>query len=383
MSPLLHIFLYVSFGIILYFFCKKLYNVPNSEFWKLASFIIIIFALIEGIRYGRGVDYYSYKYRYEHLGIEEEPQILFKWIMQCLTTLGANYVVAFISYSLLFVWGVFFYIHRSYSKNECCWMYFFALVSMTLSAESMIRQYIAQAFIFFALPYIGDKKHIWIFFIYALCAILIHSGVAIQIPVLLLSFYLIHKTLNWKIWCILLFISYYLLPEGYLVNQSIGLLQKLHLDSVLGFENVSHYIDDSDRWLGEDSVLDAAKQSFLTMSLQFIFEFSVIFSSCNILKKNPNHKVLFLFNIAAIGFILCRLFHGYEIFTRMFQQLYIYWFVPVGFVAINLSRNIINKNRKQSPYIKYAFYLICLYQFFYWGRFVFLFPKAMFFWDKV
>lgn len=383
MSSFIHIIAYIILVFSFYFFCEEIIkNKYRKSFWPIAFIPIIAYSIIEGCRYGRGVDYIPYAYRFTHLNILEEPQILFYGLMKLLKDLGFDTVGAFVTYSFLFITGTFFFIKNTYNRNEAQWMYLFAFLAMTIKAESMIRQYIAQPFIFASIPFILRKK-----LIYATCLILvainIHTGVLIQVPFIICSYFLIKKTLNWKIWTIMLFIVYYILPNGILVSTFTNVLSNSNLDKIIASEHVMHYIEDSDRWLGEDSVLSGAEQSFATMTLQFLFEACIIYSSYKLLAKYPNQKILFAFNISVIGFILCRSFHGYEIFTRMMDQLYIYWFIPVGysFYILNKEKSAYNKI-KNLINIKVTLLIICTYQTLFWSRFIFLNPEAKFFWDK-
>lgn len=385
MSPVLHIIAYIILLSIFYNFSKN--NIKDkyrNSFWLIAIIPIIVFSLVEGCRYGRGVDYLSYVYRFEHINPLDEPQVLFLWLMQLLSSIGFDSVGAFITYSFIFITGTFFFIKNTYDKDNAQWIYLFAFLAMTLRAENFVRQFIAQPFIFASIPFIFKRK--WIpAVLLILAAINIHTGVLIQVPLIICSYFLIKKTFNWKIWILMLFFAYYVIPNGILVSAFTNLLSILHLDSLIASDHVMHYIEDSDRWLGEDSILETAAQSFLTMTLQFIFEASVIYSSYKLLIKYPNQKVLFAYNIAVAGFILCRLFHGYEIFTRMMWQMYMYWFIPVGysFYAINKERILYKNKMKEMMKIKGTLILLCFYQFMFWARFIFLNPEAKFFWDNI
>ncbi len=385
MSPFLHILLYIILISVFYSFSKNIINIKyRNSFWIIALIPILTYSLIEGCRYGRGVDYFSYAYRFEHINPLDEPQIIFLGLMNFLDFIGFDSVGAFITYSFLFILGTFFFIKNTYKYDEAQWIYFFALLAMTLRAESMIRQFVAQPFIFASIPFIFRRK--WLpAALLILVAINIHTGVIIQVPLIICSYFLIKKTLNWKLWVIMLFIVYYVLPTGILVPVFTNILSALHLDGLIASEHVMHYIENSDRWLGEGSILEAAEQSIFTMTLQFLFEVSVIYSSYKLLMKYPNQKVLFAYNITVVGFILCRLFHGYEIFTRMMGQMDLYWFIPVGYSFIILFKDKISSDfrLKELLKIKMALFLLCFYQFMYWSRFIFFNPEAMFYWDKV
>lgn len=384
MSSVLHIIAYIILISIFYYFSKN--NIKDKYrnlFWLIAIIPIVVFSLVEGCRYDRGADYLYYTYRFEHINPLDEPQIIFLGLMQLLKFLGFDSVGAFITYSFLFITGTFLFIKKTYNRDEAQWMYFFALIAMTLRAESMIRQYIAQPFIFASIPFIFNRK--WIpAVLFILAAINIHTGVLIQVPLIICSYFLIKKTFNWKIWMLMLFFAYYVIPNGILVSAFTNLLSILHLDSIIASDHMMHYIENSDRWLGEGSILEAAEQSFFTMTLQFLFEASVIYLSYKLLMKYPNQKVLFAYNITVVGFILCRLFHGYEIFTRMMGQMDLYWFIPVGYSFYILFKDKISSDfrLKELLKIKMALFLLCFYQFMYWSRFIFLNPEAMFIWDK-
>ena len=75
---------------------KSIHN-KSAEYWKMAVIPIIIFSLIEGMRYARGVDYIVYLYKYIYAldsFFEDEP--LFMFFNGVLKQLGLPYWGAFI-----------------------------------------------------------------------------------------------------------------------------------------------------------------------------------------------------------------------------------------------------------------------------------------------
>lgn len=377
MSSIEHIILYLILFIVFYFFSKNSkIHIKTSHFIISCIIPILTFILIEGSRYGRGNDYLPYKYRYEHLNFLEEPQILFYSLMKFLHELNFSYVGAFRTYALIFIIGVIFFIRKSFKIKEAQWMYLSAIFALLLKMEFMIRQYIAMPFIFCFIYFLFNKK--WLQAI--LCIIIangIHSGTLFGVPFILVSYFFVKRTIHFKYSIIILFATYYIIPNGIFTNLATELLGALHLDAILASDHLTHYIEESDRWLGEGSYLIASQQSFLTMTLQFLFESSVITVGYYALKNRPNQRVLCLYNITIMGFVFCRLFHGFEIFNRMFDQLAIYWFVPVGYAFSIYFKQSILKNH---------IYLCCtiiliLYLSFFWGRYIFLQPNAIFYWN--
>lgn len=377
MSSLEHITLYLFLFIVFYVFSKNSKTHIKTFHFIISCIIpILTFVLIEGSRYGRGNDYLSYKYRYEHLNFLEEPQILFYSLMKFLHELNFTYVGAFRTYALIFIIGVIFFIRKSFNNKEAQWMYLFAIFALLLKMEFMIRQYIAMPFIFCLIYFIFEKKWLQAF----VCVIIangIHSGTLFGIPCIIISYFFIKRTIHFKYSVFILFFTFYIIPNGIFTNLATQTLEALHLNTILATDQFAHYVEESDRWLGEGSYLEASQQSIVTKTLQFLFESSIIIIGYYALKSRPNQRILCLYNLAILGFVLCRLFHGFEIFNRMFDQLDIYWFVPTGYAFSLYFKQIRRKNYTYSI----CTIILILYLIMYWGRYIFLQPDAIFYWN--
>lgn len=88
-------------------------------------------------------------------------------------------------------------------------MYFFAILSMLVLHENLIRQFVGMPFIFIAVHFMFEKK--WSKMIIALlCANLIHSGTILHFRLLLFLLFF-HLKIKAEIALLLLSVSYYLL----------------------------------------------------------------------------------------------------------------------------------------------------------------------------
>lgn len=378
MSPIDHILLYVLLFSVFYFFAKNSKHCKTEkDFWKLALIPILCFVIIEGCRYGRGQDYPAYKYRFEHITPTEEPQKLFLLLMQTLDAIGFNYIGAFMTYALIFITGTIFFIRKTFNRDEAQWMYLFILCSMLIYSESMIRQYIAMPFMFISLGCIYKKN--WLMMIISLIIVCgIHSGAMVSIPFFLFFYFLYKKVLPIKIVITLLFFAYYIISAGAFSSIGIQILGALNITQFLGNDNLTHYIEDSDRWLGADSYIDATEQTFITKALQFIFDSSILIATYKVLQIKQERLITTFYNIISVGFILNRLFFGYEIFARMTGQLYIFWFIPLSYsIYIYGKLKFQCDKNKLKPYI----ILALLYQIMFYARFIFLNPKVKFIWS--
>lgn len=386
MSSIEHIILYFLFFLTLFYFCykSKRGTYQNKQLAETALIIFfILFTIIEGSRYGRGPDWLAYKYRFEYLDLYE-PQKGFLGYMLLLKSLGFNYVLYYMTNASLFIIGLFYFIKKTYLLVERRWMLLFAICALMLHAENEIRQYLAFPFLLFALTLLLNDEKVkhwkWILIIILILLCLsIHSGWLFSIPFLFFSYKFIKKTMSPWISIPLLFSAYYIIPSGYFANSLTNMLTVVF--DFFGWNDSdftgASYIENSDRWLGEDSVIEAAMQTELTKFLQFMFECGIITSSYIALKKFPNQKVLFLFNLFLLFSFLDRVMFGYEIFQRLIRQLYIFWFVPFGyaFAKYPLIQGKLGKIMRVAIIISTSYLIL------YWGRWIFLNPDAKFVWN--
>ena len=374
MSPIEHILLYLLFFVGLFIFSKEIKGkITAQKFWRMATFIILMFSIIEGCRYGRGQDYIGYKDRFEHIDLLEETQKGFVFIMLTLKSFGCNYVLAFIVYSLIFALGLMLFIRTNFSVQDSRWMFLFAILAMLLKFENMIRQFLAFPFLLLCITFYFRKEW-WKSFFSMLIMLSIHTGLIFSI-ICAVGFSFVRKQLNCKYSLLSLFIAYYVVPKGMLADFASSMLGGFDL-SFLGNENLNNYTQDADRWLGGDSYLENTEQTFFAELLQFFFECAAIYISYWALKIRKNDKILLFYNMMIIGFVTCRLCFGYEILYRLTEQMRFFWFVPVAY-ALGTSTKLYGIKRN---YINVAKYVIVIYNFLLYARFIFLYPDAKFVW---
>lgn len=394
MSSLTHILLYLLFFFVAIdtsYKLQKMGFVSNSRFWNIVLFVVILFIVLEGCRYMRGPDWIAYKYRFEYISMDE-PQKGFLYYMLFLQMLGFNYVGYFMANAALFIGCIFRFIRSTFDQRISSWMFLTAVLAMFYKFESQIRQYIAIPFIFLSIYCLVSKK--WFFFFVLVCVSnSIHSGSLVLLAVFSVCFVLLKKTLPYQPLLVGLIISYFINSEA-LADYLASHLGNVNLNYISASNHFDTYIENYDRWLGAESHIIEMEQSFFAKIMQFVFELSCILSSSFSLKYLENNKLVItnsgvqlsdvemhvlrsFFNISSLGFILDRLFYGYEIFHRMTGQLYILWFVPVG-LSLYLFSIKENINRK---YFKVFIYYILLYLCLYWGKFIFLNSTAKFVWN--
>lgn len=158
-------------------------NKDNNYFWYYGLLAIVSWMFIEGLRYGRGPDYFHYSD--ELIGkwdLEFTREPLYQLFVDFYRSSGLHYCYAFILYSWLLVTG-FVLTVKSMKQYAWCLMPLFFLINM-YQGENMIRQFIAIAFLFFAYSsYLKDNKKIMIAY---LCLVpLIHLSGLLAVGVFL------------------------------------------------------------------------------------------------------------------------------------------------------------------------------------------------------
>ncbi len=380
MSNLDHILLYLIVFCSFIVFTIKINKEGYSRKRVIKLFVIpaLIYALVEALRYNRGVDYLHYEQIYKW-GYTEGTQFLFDLLNKLLNFIGLDFSGALFVYEIILLTGICWII-SSYSVEIGKWMYFLAILAMLNLHENLIRQYVALPLIFCSIYYMFQQKWL-IMFLFIACANFIHSGTIFVCPFVLLFYYTVKKIIPWYIAVGMLFLTYFILNID-VSSFFLALLQKLNLGAFIYSEHLMHYIEDSDRWLGKDSVLANAQQTFVTEFMQFLFESGIIISTYIALKVQKERKILCFYNIIVLAFVLCRLVHGYEILARIFNQLYIFWFIPLGYALyiLNNKRSDL-KNAGLLNTMRFNVFIAIGYLALYWGRFIFLNPKAVFIWN--
>lgn len=385
MSHIDHIILFLFLFLSFYFWGRYNYNIKDeTKFWLSAIIPILLYTTIVGSRYGWGVDYMGYKYRYEYSFSHPEEQIGFRWINQGLTLLGFNYVGAYMIYGLIYITSAFILI-RSFGK-ESKYMYAFVIPASLIFITSIIRQGVALGFILLAIYFLNKKK--WVGLAIALLiAVSIHTASLITI-VIIGSFYLISKQpLNWKI-TIPLYIFFAFIFDVSKTSIITNYIQYIPFDT-----HFQGYVENADRWFGKKSLDDQFTQNQMARILSSAFYISIIYLGYHAIKYRPKPQIIYLYNSVVFGLILFRAVFNIELLRRFATPLESLYFIILGYsiyifseVSILKKQAILSNDllRIRKPSSLFSYFLICIlvYVILFWGRFIFLNPEAIFFWNK-
>lgn len=104
-----YIFLHLAVLVTIIIYARKL-SKENARYWKTAIIPILIFALEEGLRWGRDSDWWGYRGTYELLAIGDDAsvELLFGAFWKLLNFIGLDYTFAIFFASGLFIFSLIF-----------------------------------------------------------------------------------------------------------------------------------------------------------------------------------------------------------------------------------------------------------------------------------
>ena len=380
-----HISLYIFLFILFFVWGKYYYNTKsNLRFWILALVPILAYALIVGSRYGWGPDYLSYKERFEHAFTYVEDQEGFRWLNQTMNSFGFSYGGAYITYSLIFIICAFTFI-RSFG-SESKYMYAFLIPASLILISSAIRQGVALSFVLLAWYFFDKRK--WLLF-----ALAVFVGASIHTTVLLTTamigaFYFTRKwRINWRI-----SIPLYLFFTFVFDARKLGIIAN-YMKTLSVNSHFQSYLENSDEWFGKDAAKDIYEQSTDALILSSLFHIAIIYLGYIALKYRSNEKLVWLYNVVVFGFVFDRAVFYFEILRRIAEPLMMFYFVILGYIVlIFFNRNTLKKVvlfngestaqlRNDMIFFRMGLITILLYLLLFWGRFIFLSPDHLFFWN--
>lgn len=250
--------------------------------------LILLFALIIGLRYDVGTDYFTYLKSYESQHLEDF-EYGFQVLNKILFFIGAPYYILFII--IAFFQLYLFYIACKDLPKLVPWVFFFYITTLYLffSLNGM-RQALAFSIIIFSLQYIKDRK-IFHYCIGIVLASTFHKSAMIMLPMYFFIHYDILKTRFLQY--ILYFISFII---AIVFSDLIWKLASL-ISVYLGYESFSSSISDLKevKWSGG---VGLGKYLWIMINIMTIYYYPK-------LKKTFSSKIFIIFyNLFFIGIIL-------------------------------------------------------------------------------
>ncbi len=307
---------YLSLAFIFIFFCNKAKNYKN---WVLVLIPIILYAIIMGLRYKVGADYYQYLNMYlDPYFITERIEPGFQLILSTLRNLGFHYSVFFGTIAFLQLYFIYRAI-KQYPDLYGFLAFTFMFGCVWYSYANGLRQQLAFCIFVFSLKFILEKKWIWYYIFIGLAYTMHKSAIVLT---LIYPLFLLKK--NWfsniKVQLILLIGALFLMT----LNVVHTIIQKFdNIITLLGYDT---YLEgNTDEMISHN--VDIGIGFFVLLSINIIL---IIYS--NKTKEYFRHTWLpYAYNLYYIGVLWQYVFITSQLFNRINYYLYGFQYIIAAF----------------------------------------------------
>lgn len=352
----------------------------NKTYWQLATIPIIAYTLIEGLRFGRKIDWNLYFFRYRNLGINtelEDYEPVFEGICNFLYNIGFSYPMFICFQCLLVIFSVVLFL--SNHKELLKWALPISLI-LIAGNEMFIRFYMGFAFGLIGL-YFTDRNDLNFYIKYILALLfaviggLNHLAAYSFILIIICKTILNKRVIPWQYSIPILFITTFLMSIADLmfITKFTDFLYVFGGNDYHG----AGYLDRTDDILsGDFGHVGYMSSSFQTKIRTFIRCAPIFYYGNKYLVTEKSH--CFYYNLFVIGYIIAPLFNTVEIFNRFSGMLCF-----MGCIIFS----IVYMSPKPQKHKTIEYYLICISIIFFFYPFIVdaLFrvgdENMMFIWD--
>ncbi len=329
------------------------------SYWKIACIPIIAFTVVEGLRFGRFIDWNLYYFRYIEMGTnpsKADYEPFFVFINYIIYKVGLPYW-SFISIQCFLL---IFSILKLCENFKPYLKYILPMTLVTVySNEMFIRWYMGFSFILLSLCAILNKK-ILQSYIYACLACLCHVGFVIYIPIIVLYKYINVHSLNSKISTILFLVVTFAmgLSDLQFIVSITDMFLSFGLGS-LGGGKVGNYLNDTEALVSGDwgtaGVMGRDLSTNIKMAIAYV---PAILYGSRVLEQYKYGKLLY--NLFVIGAIIGPLFLQIEIFNRIADS-----FIFFSSIICGVTYYYFLNSKVKNKLLRYLLITLCLACFIY------------------
>jgi len=324
---ILKLFVLIVFLLFGYILSKK-----NKNFWLISIPPLLIYAIIEGLRFGRMIDYNIYYFRYINLGKDinsEDYEFIFKNLMHIFSSSGVPYYI-FIFLQTLFLIITTFILLKNYKK------YLLFILPMVISVialnENYIRWFLGTSFLFLALnctfKYDNLKAIFWF-----ICSLLTHIGFIVFLPLLIFKEIINRKPCPVLLGIIIYTFFIYFISTKDLLNITL-ITNYLVSEGFSGNEKTEMYLNATEGILSGDSLSGYMyEDSFFSKTRMFLTNIPIIIWGQKFISKENWGN--YIYNLFLVCIIISPIFKTMEIFDRFAYTLSIFTCLAGGIFYTN------------------------------------------------
>lgn len=352
-------------------------NKEGKSIWKFSSVGIIVYSLVEGLRWNRGMDYPHYYQDLTGKLFTDYSEYVYVWWTELFKFTGLPYWIAFICYSFLLIHG--FCCLMKHFKKQAIWALPLFFIITVGSSETLIRQFIAISMFEYALYFFLEKKYIKSI-VFVILTMQTHNSVLLTIAfALFVHFVHFDKKIKtgYLLVTIYLFL-YYFWDPSYLTPITTWMSKFSLGDS----SNMSNYFENAEFWFSDESSLSerlgyiSKAASIITTTISLVTTCIIIKYGYDLTQKNERYRVAYWFSFLAYILFIFSNNGDFEIWSRlsvMFRLL-----LPIVIAGILTELSLM----KVEKYVIYAFCgVYFLYNSFFsmWGQSI---MGSAFVWDR-
>lgn len=345
------------FEIIVFFKCGSLIEKKGDKaYWKIALFPIIVFALIEGLRWGHDIDYNVYAVRFtminSWLTYDERSSPLFTIIVYALKLVGGSYPLFLIIESFFLMFSAFLLLQLY--RDRAKWIVPCFLIAF-LPNENFIRFYFALAFVICSFYFFLEKKYIRTS-ILLLGAVSMHFAMFCVIGIYLLIPILMRKRIDPRIVIGFLIVTLFFIS---VTSLDFLVLISQKLAHIFGNSNnvAVAYLNGMDKIVsGNHGQMGLMHSSSTNTVKQMLIYVPLFWWGFDIIKKYRYGT--FVHNISVLNVLVSPIFSQVEILCRMTNICNIFTAIYMGI----FMGEFFNKN---APRIRLLFIMLSFFCYFY------------------
>lgn len=344
----------------------------NSIKWTSFLPTIIAYTLYAGLRWGRGTDYNLYYWIYNDInkGIgREDNEPLFVFLIKLFGNLGLEWqhFVAFMSFLLIF--SVCYFLKRK--PKISIFTLPILVLSLTL-AENLMRWYLGFSFVLIGLFHLlNNEQKKFLFF--SLLGFLIHYGLIINIAIFYLVWIAFKENTLHPIIAFSLYLTLYFIFDPQFMGHFADVIQQINLGTrFIGYQN------NAEAWLTGDANDDVRSEVSILNIVRTLY---LIYTGYHVCKKNKSRNIIYLYNLALIGWVFNPAALQIEIAIRINALFLLIGQIYMAYIYYDII--IINK-KAYTPLIKnitLLFLIYTFYAFFFKSVFSLEENNTLFIWD--
>jgi len=349
----------------------------GKSFWKFSSIGIIVYSLVEGLRWNRGVDYPHYYQDLTGKLFTDYSEYVYVWWTELFKFTGLPYWIAFIFYSFLLIHG--FCCLMKHFKKQAIWALPLFFIITVGSSENLVRQFLAVSMFEYALYFFWEKKYVKSI-VFVILTMQTHNSVLLTIAfALFVHFVHFDKKIKTGYLLVTIYLFFYYFWDPSYLTPITSWMSTLSLGDS---SNMSGYLENAEFWFSDESSLSerlgyvSKAASVISTTVSLVCTCLIIKYGFDLTKKDSRYRIFYWFSYLSYILYIFSNNGDFEIWSRLSVMFRFLVPIVVGGIITTLSLKRIEK---------YAIYAFCgmyfLYNSFFsmWGQSIL---GSAFVWDK-